>query len=77
MIEERGKEFRLTPSSVFISIQVFKLIYMLYIFVIYVYLEGLDSPSHTNKYILTEYAGIGSSIFIGITIFKLILVLFS
>lgn len=42
----------------------------------YLYLEGLDRPSYTNKDVLTEYAGINSSVFIGITIFKSILVLF-
>lgn len=43
---------------------------MLYIFVIYVYLEAQDSPSHTNKGVLTEDAATDSSVFIGITIFK-------
>lgn len=48
---------------------------MLYIFVIYVYFEAQDSPSHTNKGFLKEDAGTDSSVSIGITIFKSILVL--
>lgn len=43
---------------------------MLYIFVIYVYLEALDSPSHTNKGVLTEDAGTDSSVFISVAILK-------